>query len=67
MRHFADGRGLARAVHADHEEDVWPRALLDREWLLERLEQACNFRGQHIAHSVGRQAALVPPLGDRTS
>ena len=52
MGDLADGRGLAGAVHPDHQHDMGSRGLVRHERLRHRLEHARDLRGEHGAHGV---------------
>ncbi len=59
MGEFADGRGLAGAVHPDHQHDMGMLGGIGHERLRQGLEHACNLRGEHRAHRLWRNAPLV--------
>ena len=64
MGELADGRGLAGAVHANHQHDMGPCRLVRREGMRQGLEHARDLGGEHCSHRLRRNAPLVAALGD---
>src|SRR5512143_2483821 len=64
MGELADRRGLARAVHADHQHDMRPCHAVRHKGVRQGLKHACDLRREHCSHRLGRNAPLVAAACD---